>query len=253
MYADYSLLKFDGLGEPPLGYEHCGFCTQIVVLFRNDTFKQNMTVFQNKFELYLKEKKNKYLKNREIQYNCNNPGLKLIQEPFFDRDLFEKFYVLESALREFKLIFSVSYPFENYDFETEIDRRKALLREVDSITKFLTASYRGFGSFNESRINDEERVKLGNNISKDDDTIRFACLSKILEFPVLKKFKYSNEKIIEIMKENNYRFTLDNNYVMISIEEDSDDEDKSSEYNDETYKSEDFDKSQDHFAEEDWH
>ena len=63
----------------------------------------------------------------------------------------------------------------------------------------------------------------------------------------------SNEKIIEIMKENNYRFTLDNNYVMISIEEDSDDEDKSSEYIDETYKSEDFDKSQDHFAEEDWH
>ena len=253
MYDDYSLLKFDGLGEPPLGYEHCGFCTQIAILFRNEKFEQDMTVFQNKFELYLKEKKNLYLKNREMQYKCKHHGVKLIQEPFFNRDLFEKFYVLESVLREFKLIFSMSYPFENYDFETEMDRRRALLREVDSITKFLTASYKGFGSYDETRINDEERVKLENKISIDDDTIRLACLSKILEFPVLKKLKYSNEKIIEIMKENNFRFTLDNNYVMISIEESSDDEDESSEYIDEMYKSEDFDKIQDHFDEEDWH
>lgn len=247
------------MGNPPTGYEHCGYCTQIAILVRNDNFKQGVGVLQNKFELYIKEKKNLYLKNREIQFNCNNPDLKLTQEPYFNEDLFEKCYVLESDSCGFKLVFAISYPFENFDFETEVERQSALLREINSIVKFLTVSYKGFGSYDEKLMNEEEREKLENNIPLDDDSIRLASLSKLLEFPILKKFKYSNEKIIEIMKENNYRFTFDNNYVVFKIEENPNDSDSGgssefieSQYNDEIYQRDDFEQDKDPFAEEDW-
>jgi hypothetical protein len=252
IYEDYSLIKFDGLGEPPNGYEHCGFCTQIAIFVRNDNFKQNLSTFQNKFEIYLKEKKNLYLKNREIQSECSKPELKLTQEPYFSRDSFEKFFELDSVSREFKLVFSMSYPFENFEFESEIDRKNALLREIDNTIKFLTASYKGFGCYNDIIVSEEEKEKLENNLDVEDTAIRLASISKILEFPILKKFKYSNEKILEVMKENNYIFTLNKKYVVFKIEENGSNCSNESQSNDEICERGDYFHNTDHLDEEEW-
>ena len=201
------MVKFDGLGIAPSGFENVGHCTQIAIFIRSS---DEINTSQNKFEFYLKNKKQSYLKNREIQLKSSSCITKINQEAYF---LSESFHG-----SDFKMIHSVLYPFESFDFETEIDRQHALLREIDSITRFLTASHRGFGPCSSDRVmSEEQNEKLKNNIDLDNENIRLVSLNKLFEFSNLKKFKYTNEKLFEIMKENNYEFSQSLKFIIYRI------------------------------------
>ena len=210
-YADYELVKFDGLGEAPTEYANVGFCTQIAIFVQTHARSEAPSLF----ETYLEKKKKTYLRNHPLK---SSESGKTEQDAFFLASSFKETVDQD----DFRLISAIMYPFENFDFETESERQSALLREIDSTITFLTASYRGFGAASSSNSDSNalsvlDSEKLANNIDLDDENTRLVSLDKLFEFPSLKKLKYDNEKMLEIMKENDYEFTASQKYVIFRV------------------------------------
>ena len=223
------------MGVAPSGFENVGYCTQIAIFAKNTNLFNDIPKNGNKFAMYLKEKKNLHFKNRQIQFASNNTELKHKQDNYFDFAPFEQENFSENA---YKLVSAISYPFESFEFDNEADRKCVFLEEIKSTICFLTQTFKGFGRSypNDEKTNrDEEKEKLESNIDVDDDNIRLVSINKLFEFPALKKFNYTTEQMLDIIKNNGFIFTASKKYIIHSILEES---------NHESDRSEEFDNQQ---------
>lgn len=222
-FKDYRLVRFDGLGVAPSGYEKFGFCSQFAIFVKNEVkLLHAKRPEPNHYELYLREKINFQIKNAQLTQSTQDE--KKTFRPYFDQSEFE----LESF--GYKLFYSIMFPFFSYDFENDYDREQALVRELNHVVFFLTRSYRSFGrtcwhngaytnreEVDEANLTEEQREKLENDIDLYEDAVRLASMDKILEFERIKKFKLSKEKIFEVMVANNFEFTKSKKYVLYRV------------------------------------
>lgn len=147
----------------------------------------------------------------------------------------------------------MSYPFEIYEFSNLEDRNKALVDELNYIINFLTQPSKSFkfGSANnnhdsDSHLSEEDQVKLENNIDLYDESIRIAKVDKICEFSSIVKFKLTKNELVEIMKNNGFKFTSGDDYVIFELFEESDD------YEDEDQYDNSIENKRDHSIEDIW-
>ncbi|CAF0808296.1 unnamed protein product, partial [Brachionus calyciflorus] len=254
-YKQYKLFNdtYDGLGVAPEGYENVGFCTQIALFVNEDYCQENTT---NDFQVYLKEKKRIYLKNRNLM-----PDEKVKQDMYYqpnDTHSFEnskRFKV--NTNEEYKVMHSFNYPFELYEFENESDRNEVLLDELYHAILFVTtpSKYSKYSYTQNScdnndilsgHLTEEEKEKLNNDIDLYDDTIRLAKVEILFDFNSIKKFNLTQKELIRIMKENKFQFTKNDKYVIhtIKYEESSSESSSSSsvvEYEDSYYSKKNLD------------
>jgi small RNA 2'-O-methyltransferase len=238
-YTNYKLVRIDGVGSPPQNYAYVGFCSQIAVFERHDCA---ITV-ENKFQLYLKKRRliNAInFQNRSFDKVESTPYIvsKLLYNPNEFDDKINYFSC-------YKLISHIMYPFEAIEFENDTDRTVALLNEIDYLAYFLKSE----SEHDESNVEYEEirRQKSLNHIDISNKSVSLISIEKLLTFKNVAKFKLTFDEFVQILKENKYKLTDNENYIIHhSIKEGDEERDTASE---QSYES--CGKEQDYFNKQD--
>lgn len=215
-YSSYQLCgNFSGIGSPPSGYEHVGFCTQTALFVYVDdenymSHGQNL----NLFDRYLVERKRLSVKNR-LSFESRQKHFLYFMNEYFPDD------------GSYKLVLDISYPFECYDFENDSDLNQALLGEINYLIMFLirpgykgSSKYSDMSTFTDPSFVRIQEEKIANDVDPNDESVFLVEIDKLLDFNSIKKFKLERERLINILK-GEYKFTRSTQYIIYTLQEDN--------------------------------
>ena len=218
-YKDsYEKCLFDGVGEPPIGFEHVGKCSQIAVFIMKDL-------------------------NEDPDGATNESGLKSYLNKLYYTPYPNNLVpiITKEMLKDtnYNLIETVRCP---YELKLDSNNTQRIIHEINWLITFLTRPFKIDNSTDyESNFSEEEKKELiENDIEYNYEDYKLISIEHLLQFSTIKKFQLTETTIKNLLAlENKYIISKSGKYIIYKVpdydsyhknsfdlDHDNDDEDK---------------------------